>query len=389
MFNSSILDVAIGTIFVFVVVSVVCSAVREGLEALLKTRAAYLEKGIRQMLDDPKGSGLANTLYNHPLIFGLFSGPYEPGKGGTAAPSTFARGGDLPSYIPASAFAQSLMDIAARGAQTSVDANAAAGPAISLESIRTNVANLKNASVQRIMLAAVDAAQGDINRLQTNLETWYNSTMERVGGWYKRSTQWIIFAIGLFVAVSMNINAVAIANALYHDPSVRSAVIEQAKSAASNQSSAGIKYDDAKNDLKGLNLPIGWSAGLPPPRDNRWYVTAAWGLELMFGWMLTAFAASMGAPFWFDVLNKLVGLRSTVKPDEKASQPPVQSPAPAPPSPPAPPPPGPAAPTIRMTIPLRLQSSPDADSSVDACSVKVAAPTPDDQLPASKGGVAL
>jgi hypothetical protein len=383
MFSSSILDVAIGTIFVFVVVSVLCSAVREGLEALLKTRAAYLEKGIRQMLHDTEGSGLANTLYNHPLIFGLFSGPYEPGKGGTGAPSTFAKGGDLPSYIPASAFAQSLMDIAARGAVNPANAGDAAGPAISLQNIRTNVANLQNPEVQRIMLAAVDAAQGDINRLQKNLETWYNSTMERVGGWYKRSTQWIIFAVGLFVAVSMNINAVAIANALYHDPAVRTAVTEQAKSASSNASFPATKYEDAKNDLKGLNLPIGWTAGLPPVPNDRWYVTAAWGLELVFGWMLTAFAASMGAPFWFDVLNKLVGLRSTVKPDEKASQPPVQSPAPAPSQPPPP------APVMRMTIPLRLQTASDADSNIDGCSVKVAAPTPDDQLPASKGGVAL
>ena len=41
MLGSEILDVAIGLVFVYIVVSVICTAVREGIEAWLKTRAAY------------------------------------------------------------------------------------------------------------------------------------------------------------------------------------------------------------------------------------------------------------------------------------------------------------------------------------------------------------
>src|SRR5262249_40598116 len=37
-----------------------------------------------------------------------------------------------------------------------------------------------------------------------------------------------------------------------------------------------------------------------------------------FGWVLTAVAVSLGAPFWFDVLNKFMVIRSTVKPYEKS-----------------------------------------------------------------------
>ena len=36
------------------------------------------------------------------------------------------------------------------------------------------------------------------------------------------------------------------------------------------------------------------------------------------GWLITALAVSLGAPFWFDVLNKIIVIRSTVKPAEKS-----------------------------------------------------------------------
>jgi hypothetical protein len=36
------------------------------------------------------------------------------------------------------------------------------------------------------------------------------------------------------------------------------------------------------------------------------------------GWLITALAVSLGAPFWFDMLNKFIVVRSTVKPHEKS-----------------------------------------------------------------------
>jgi hypothetical protein len=38
----------------------------------------------------------------------------------------------------------------------------------------------------------------------------------------------------------------------------------------------------------------------------------------LLGWLLTAGAISLGAPFWFDLLNKFMVIRSTVKPHEKS-----------------------------------------------------------------------
>jgi hypothetical protein len=57
-----------------------------------------------------------------------------------------------------------------------------------------------------------------------------------------------------------------------------------------------------------LRLPIGWGAAREP-----------W-TERILGWLLTIFAVSLGAPFWFDVLNKFIVIRSTVKPREKSPE---------------------------------------------------------------------
>ena len=79
MFNSDILDVAIGMIFVYLLLSLICSAANELIELWLKNRAADLERGLRELLKDKDGSGLVNDLYSHQLVNGLFEGDYKPG----------------------------------------------------------------------------------------------------------------------------------------------------------------------------------------------------------------------------------------------------------------------------------------------------------------------
>ena len=43
-------------------------------------------------------------------------------------------------------------------------------------------------------------------------------------------------------------------------------------------------------------------------------------VRMFFGWLMTAFAVMLGAPFWFDMLNKFMVIRSTVKPREKSRE---------------------------------------------------------------------
>lgn len=372
MFGSEILDVAIGLIFVYLVVSVLCSAIREGIESWLKTRAAYLEHGIRQLLQDMEGTGLAKDVFEHPLIFGLFtSSKYEPGGSRTKL-AMMQRGRGLPSYIPSQTFAVALLDIAARGPVTK-DATAADAVApISLENVRRNLGGIQSPAIRRVILTALDRAEGDLDKAQKSIEDWYDSGMDRVSGWYKRSTHQIILAIGLFVAVSMNIDSIAIVDQLYKSDATRAAAVAAAGSAESDMT-----YAEARTALRNLHLPIGWeqsSLSLQVPED--------WFKELIYpwlGWLLTAIAASLGAPFWFDVLNKVMVIRSTVKPREKSPEEGSEDRQPRA---------GAAAPVQTTPAPPPAGGGAGSDGDAhDAISTALDLTT-DEQLPATEGGVA-
>src|SRR5258708_2106274 len=112
MFGSDILEVATGVVFVFVLISTICTAIRESLEAWLKTRASYLEFGIRELLQDRTGTGLAKGVFEHPLVFGLYSGSYTP-RPSEGRPIMWKSGGNLPFYTPSTNLPLALIDIAA------------------------------------------------------------------------------------------------------------------------------------------------------------------------------------------------------------------------------------------------------------------------------------
>lgn len=417
MFSSDILEVATGIVFIFVLVSTICSAVREGLEAWLKTRAAYLEHGLRELLHDKDGTGLVQALFNHPLIFGLFAGEYTPRKA-IARPTLLRGGRNLPSYIPSRSFALALLDIAANGPvqqtasstsktppKTPTGAVAAAAPGgapaqtasaevpLSLAQIRARVAKLDNQPVRRALLMAIDGAYGDLERARTNIETWYNCTMERVSGWYKRSTQRILFWVAAVLVVGLNINTLTIADALYRHPTERNTIVATVEHAPLQQTGAGSAFSDAQQRLLAMHLPLGW--GLPrTPQETAQASGTQISVSLplvqrklllwddlfqpLVGWLITIFAATLGAPFWFDVLNKIAALRSTVKPwAGSAGEPSTESPhVPAP---------QPAAPILAA---VQQVSPPAAEADLDTCSVTGGTPTPDAQLPAAQGGVA-
>ena len=78
MFASEMLDVAIGMIFIYLLLSLICSALNELIERSLKNRAKDLEAGLRELLNDPTGSDLVRKVYEHGMVNSLFKGDYDP-----------------------------------------------------------------------------------------------------------------------------------------------------------------------------------------------------------------------------------------------------------------------------------------------------------------------
>ena len=106
------------------------------------------------MLKDSTGTGLVKQLYNHPLIYSLYSGEYVAKPSLRTGGLLVTRGDNLPSYIPSRSFALALMDMAARGPEMTTDQPTAP---ITLDSVRANVGTIDNPAVQRAILVAIES----------------------------------------------------------------------------------------------------------------------------------------------------------------------------------------------------------------------------------------
>src|SRR3954469_25164155 len=157
MFGSVILDVAVGLILVYLLLSLIATSVREGIAGMLNTRAKTLHDGMHELLGDAK---LVEDLYNHPTINSLYRGiDYETARAKNK----------LPAYIPARSFSVALVDMIVRGRDTtSALQGGSEARIISGDNVRAQVGRIGNLRVQRAILSAIDSANGDINALYAN-----------------------------------------------------------------------------------------------------------------------------------------------------------------------------------------------------------------------------
>jgi hypothetical protein len=325
MFGSSVLDVMLGTTFVFLLVALGVTAANELIASLFRWRAQNLAAGLREILDDPQGKALKKLLYAHPLIKSL----YRDKKG--------------PSYIPSRLFAMALLDIISP---------AQPGKPRTVEAVRDGIASLKgkiqgqaqkeagelpSSSVQRILTVLLERAEGEVERreqalvrLEQYVELWFNGAMDRVSGWYKRRLQIMsIVVAGVFV-IGLNIDAIYIVRGLSRDGVLRAALTAQASKLVDTPTPTAVQAEpaavtaatvkaytdlqDGVGKLKGLGIPMGWSDELGEMDAAQSPMNGAWAVRKFFGLMLTTLAALLGAPFWFDVLNKVMSVRSAIKP---------------------------------------------------------------------------
>ena len=311
MFGLEMLDVAIGLTFVYLLLSLVSSAVREAWEAWSKSRAAFLERGLLALLESSGAQTdtahqLVESLYNHPRIYGLFEGQYVRAHAGRSG----ADARRLPSYIAASTFSDALIDTVARRCRN------VPSRANVIDRLRLGAEALDNDSIRSVILSAINSSGGDTAAVRSAIEAWYNAGMDRVAGWYRRRTHWIIIGVAAVITIGLNVNTITIFRALEQNPALRQSIVERASTAAT---SAPLTGETAKSELNKVSLPIGWT-NVSWPQPGQWMTgeNLVAGVMALAGWALTIFAISLGAPFWFDVLNKVIVVRATVKPTEKS-----------------------------------------------------------------------
>ena len=345
-----ILEVAIGMFFGYLVLSLVVTAANEMSAAWFRRRAWMLHKGIVNLLDDDK---LAARLYEHPMIRSLSSPPGLLAR----VPVLNRLVGRGPSYVRSRTFAIALLDVVRAEPGTQAEGS----------------------DVQRMLALLRDEAQNDPEKFRANVETWFNESMERVSGWYKRRTHVLLLLCASVVTVATNADTLVIAKALWSNPALRQSLVERAERYAAEEAPPGTapvvvvndgappppelppdqqaevdfveasaQYDAALADLAELQLPIGWespSTGVDADPSLRLITDQAtddwpgaiwepgglqrWTLAVdrhLVGWLITILAVSLGAPFWFDALNRLISIRGAGSGSARAEQRPKKSP---------------------------------------------------------------
>ena len=286
--GSPAIEIAIGLAFVFFVLSLVVTELTELVANFFKLRVSNLKQGLKGMLGDDE---LVSKLLDHPLI-----------KTDLRDTRKWWQRKQEASYIAPRNFAMAVRDLFQNEPAT----------------------DLAQASIQltkqlRALTGDSDADLPD----ESKLEKWFDDSMDRVSGWYKRKAKWITLIIAAIVVIGLNVSTLRIADHLSAEPTVRAAVVAKAEAAAdkgSGQSEkdledAGKNMENAIKDLEDLHLPIFWA----DPSVPKWTVTDV-GLTLA-GWLITIFAISLGAPFWFDALGRLSNLRiAGKKPEEKSGK---------------------------------------------------------------------
>jgi len=464
MLDSGVIDVAIGVILVYLLISLLCSAINEIIAARLRYRAKDLEEGIRLMLrselasaspaekttaarltqktgsvvsfvaDLIRGSqsgagsragGVAGSLFNHPLFLSL------------------KRHERMPSYVAARTFSAVVLDLVdSPNRLTWLREHVAsfAGENLNLttyvealitnqndrasivrfvdeipdEQLRTELRQAIAPELDRIMdqlngmqiqqhakdivealltpadlgkvlekladppasiplapevskeLSRVVASwrellinveslgaglEGKVTEKRVEIEKWFDSSMERVSGWYKRRAQVVLVFLAIPIVFALNADTLTISNSLLKNSVLRDQLVNAASTRVAAASTDGAQGSGSQEtpespqalleELKGLDI-LGWkkpSGEVSDPREAPRYNLKLFGHTLihdgesatkgfdvtgwiwkLFGLGLTVVAVSQGAPFWFDLLKKSVNVRGAGKPPASTAE---------------------------------------------------------------------
>ncbi|GAA0463622.1 hypothetical protein Ade02nite_30420 [Paractinoplanes deccanensis] len=286
MFGSQALETAVGLALVFFVLASLASAIVEGISRLLRKRAKDLEETIGQMLS---GSSTFDASAQRALDLFRGTAVYQAANVAAGRGRHWFRTELGPAYLSARSFANAVDELTGN------------------EPLNSWLAGLK-AEGRELTLDAKAAVEG-----------WYDETMGRLSGAYKRWATAVLFVAGLVIAVAGNVSAFHTAQALWQQPAVREAALSAAEQAAAKAPSGdGLVGANVRTvqDLAGVGLPFGWE------HAAHWS-SVGWTASHVAGWLVTALLLMLGAPFWFDLLSRLVSLRSTGAKPPPASQDPA------------------------------------------------------------------
>lgn len=325
MFGLPMLDVMIGLMFIYVLLALICTVVMEMLAGLFDNRTRNLRYGIQNLLGEHadgrwlskrkavallgndetrqlSGKTIVSEFFAHPLVKSL------------------REDRSLPSYLPPAIFASVVVDLLA-------PADGNGGKSLERFSKAVQDQLPADSDLRRTLLLFADETK-DLDALKLRLEGWFNDGMDRISAWYKNKTQGVLLVIAILVSLAMNVDTIRIVQELYNSPATRTVVVGKIEASLPQleKALAGAKgaetaertqltqltqqLNQQVTQLNASGLTLGW---------KKWPESSDSVFSQLVGILLTAMAATLGAPFWFDLLKKFMSIRAVGKsPEEKA-----------------------------------------------------------------------
>jgi hypothetical protein len=370
--NMLVVEVAVGLVMVYLLMAILCSSLMEMVSGFLDLRGEMLWRGIESMLGGRGAGGFKERVKG---IAGASRNCVVSGAPSAAAPQAGAqvlelsralfmhpvvdavRGGNrAPAYLTSDQFATALLD--------TIGTTYRAGSRLHSD-ISSTISAMPEGPLKTNLELILKDVGGDAAKAKEGIQKWFDDTMARVGGWYKRQTQWLLLALGFVAAAALNVDTIELTRRMWTDPALRAVAIKSAEAFAAKGPDA-VENKDADKRAKAAHaeltalgvakMPIGWpatwSAGDIKPEHTMAILCS------VLGWALTALAISLGAPYWYDLLLKLLpmarssGARPTSETPGAGTPPRTHAPtAPSPASPPPATPP--AAPPAMPSLPFQ------------------------------------
>jgi hypothetical protein len=287
-----LIQVVIGLVFLLLLLSLLVTTIMELISSMFALRGQNLEKAIRNMLATGLKEGELFQSFKSNALYKQLSNYRGNAK---SRP---------PSYLSAENFQSILMDLILNGEDSG--------------KLTQKIEELPNEELKKVLKQLLNDAGYELEEFKTKMRTWFNDVMDRAAGWYKRNIQILVTFVGLVVAIVFNADTISLYQRLESNPEELKEIVSMAEAYA-KKSDLGIQsggtveqqweqvnnlINDEINQAKSP-LGLGWH-----PEELQGMTPSDWVIKAL-GWIVTALAVSLGAPFWFDLLKKLVNIRSS------------------------------------------------------------------------------
>jgi hypothetical protein len=344
--SSTYFELGIGLALAFFLLSLLVSWVNESIVRLLTIRSKYMWAYLRDILDPPPQVGsrlparLTDVFLKLPLNNMAGGDPrpsYKespPPAGVTAAATSLAdqlherlREIDRPrgdrtamSDIPGNRFALALVEMISGQSDGAFNTN-----------VTAFLGQLKDANspLHMPLKSLWETASGDINAFRKGIEDWFDGEMQRLTLLYRRHIRWVLTVIATGIVLLFSVDSLEYAKTLLADNAYRSEIVAVANGNPDALSKiqgqcAATATDPYACVTETLSTPafikvfqhgpVMVDLPLHKNPDLRWNFDTWWhrfGPGHWLGYAMTIIALLFGAPFWWDVLRRLTGVKRT------------------------------------------------------------------------------